>query len=248
MKHLGLKDRTVVITGASRGLGASLAEIFAAEGMRLGLCSRSAPVLPESERVVARRFDVRDEADFEAFAAAVVDRFGAIELWINNAGVLAPIAPLRDVPVAAFREHIDINLTGVMLGSQIYVRHVRGRAGGGVLINISSGAAWMGYEGWSSYCAGKAGVSLLTECVAMEEASAGLRAHAVAPGVVDTEMQAQIRASDSSDFPARERFVELKRSDGFNTPEFVACQLLELAFDERGAKREVDIRLPNEKA
>ncbi len=247
MKNLALKGRTAVITGASRGIGASLAEIFAAEGMQLGLCSRNAPRLAESERVVARQVDVRDQKSFEAFADAVIDRFDVIDLWINNAGVLTPIAPLREVAVEAFREHIDINLTGVMLGSQIYARHVRGREGGGVLINISSGAAWKGYEGWSAYCAGKAGVALLTECLAMEEADRGLRVHAVAPGIVDTDMQAQIRKCDPSDFPERERFVELKESDGFNSPEFVASHLLELAFDPARAHDEVDIRLPNEK-
>jgi len=244
---LDVKGRTAVITGASRGIGAGIAEIFAGRGMNLGLASRSAPALPTSDTVLARSVDVRDEAAMGAFAADVAERFGAVDVWINNAGVLDPIAPLRKVSVEAFREHVDINLTGVFVGSRCYIEHVRARAGGGVLINISSGAAWGGYAGWSAYCASKAGVALLTQCVALEEAEAGLRAHAVAPGVVDTEMQALIRSSAEEDFPSLERFMELKRDDGFNTVPFVAEHLLAIAFDPTAETDEVDIRLPNEK-
>ena len=141
MSSMDLKGRTAVITGASRGIGAGLAEHFAARGLGLGLCSRNLPAMASSDSVIARSLDVRDAAGMQGFADEVAERFGTIDLWINNAGVLSPIAPLRDVSVEAFREHIDINLTGVFVGSQSYVRHVRSHAGGGVLLNISSGAA-----------------------------------------------------------------------------------------------------------
>ncbi|MBW2390800.1 MAG: SDR family NAD(P)-dependent oxidoreductase [Deltaproteobacteria bacterium] len=134
-----LKGRTAVITGASRGIGAGLAESFAGHGMRLGLCSRSAPVLPGGDDVVSRIVDVRDEAGMQRFTDEVVERFGAIDLWINNAGVLAPIAPLRDIELEAFREHIDINLSGVFLGSRCYVRHVRSHEGPGSMHRARGG-------------------------------------------------------------------------------------------------------------
>ena len=148
--------------------------------MRLGLCSRSAPAMSAGKDVIARALDVRDEAGMQDFAEEVAVRFGEIDLWINNAGVLSPIANLRDVSVEEFREHIDINLTGVFLGSQCYVHHVRSHSGSGVLFNISSGAAWGGYAGWSAYCAGKAGVALLTQCIALEEADSPIRTGGVA--------------------------------------------------------------------
>lgn len=242
-----LKGRTAVITGASRGIGAGLAAHFAERGLQLGLCSRSEPALASSETVLSRKLDVRDEAQLRRFTDDVSAQFGAIDLWINNAGVLAPIAPVRNIAVDAFREHIDINLAGVFLGSQSYIRHVRANGAGGVLINISSGAAWGGYAGWGAYCAGKAGVALLTQCIALEEEGAGLRAHAVAPGVVDTDMQAMIRESPEEDFPALDRFLEMKRDDTFNTVGFVADFLLALAFDPAQKTDEVDIRIPNEK-
>jgi NAD(P)-dependent dehydrogenase (short-subunit alcohol dehydrogenase family) len=244
---LDVSGRTAVITGASRGLGAGLAEAFRACGLRLGLCARSAPVLAPGPDVVAERLDVRDAAALAGFAAAVEARFGAIDLWINNAGVLEPIAPLRDVTPEDARHHLEVNVLGVLLGTQAYVRHLRRRGGEGVLVNVSSGAAQKPYAGWSVYCAGKAAVERLTECVALEEAAHGLRAYAVAPGVIDTDMQASIRATPPERFPEAPRFLERKREGRFNSPRFVAEHLLRLAFDPAARPAAVSVRLPDER-
>lgn len=235
-----------MITGASRGLGAGLAEDFAARGMRLALCSRSKPVLADGDDVLAMRLDVTDEKAFEHFGRRASDFLGHVDVWINNAGVLEPIEPLRDVTSEEFRRHIDINLFGVFLGSRIYARHIHGAGKPGVLINISSGAAQRGYAGWSAYCAGKGGVDRLTECVALEEADTGLRAYAVAPGVIDTAMQELIRNTPAERFPLVDKFLEMKRNDAFNTVGFVADKLLDLAFGDAGGD-EVVVRLPAEK-
>jgi NAD(P)-dependent dehydrogenase (short-subunit alcohol dehydrogenase family) len=242
-----LEGRTAVITGASRGIGAALASHWTARGLRVGLCARSPSVLPEGENVVMGRLDVTDEKALAAFVARVEDRFGAIDCWVNNAGVLEPMAMLRDVEAADFRRHVDVNLIGVFLGTRAYVRHLRARGRGGVLINLSSGAAGSAYAGWSPYCAAKAAVERLTECVQLEEAEIGLRAHAVAPGVVDTAMQALIRATPAERFPSLPRFLELARDDRFNTPGFVAERLLALAFDPDSRSEGVVVRLPWEK-
>jgi NAD(P)-dependent dehydrogenase (short-subunit alcohol dehydrogenase family) len=246
MSEVELAGRTVVVTGASRGIGASIAEVCAGQGMNLGLCARTEPVLADHGQVVARSVDVTDEAGVEAFAKEVEDRFGAIDLWINNAGVLSPIAKLRDVDVADFRSHIDINLTGVFIGTRTYIRHRRVHEGGGVLINISSGAAWNAYAGWGAYCAGKAGIALLSEVAAIEESDSGLRVHAIAPGVVDTDMQAQIRDCSSDRFPDVQNFLDLKRDDNFNSGEYVARELLAIAFDPARRIEEVNHRLEYE--
>jgi NAD(P)-dependent dehydrogenase (short-subunit alcohol dehydrogenase family) len=244
--ELDLTGRTAVITGASRGLGAGLAEAFRARGLRLGLCARSATA-PAGPDVVTARLDVRDPAALEAFAAEVAARFGAIDLWINNAGVLEPIEPLRDVALEAARAHLEVNVLGVLLGTQAYVRHLRRRGGEGVLVNVSSGAARKPYAGWSVYCAAKAAVDRMTECVALEEAAHGLRAYAVAPGVIDTDMQARIRATPPERFPDVARFAAMKRENAFNTPAFVARHLLALAFDPAARPSEVCVRLPEER-
>lgn len=240
-------SKTVVITGASRGLGAGMAQTLAAAGHRLGLCSRSAPALAEGDDVVARSVDVRDPAAVEAFAQTVAERLGPIDLWINNAGVLEPIAPVRELTGEALQQHLDVNLLGVLHGTRAYVHHVRARPGDGVLINVSSGAALKGYAGWGAYCAGKAALDRLTECVQLEEADQGLRAYAVAPGVIDTDMQALIRSQPEERFPMLEKFLQLKRDDAFNSPAYVARELLAIAFDPARRPDDVVVRIDAER-
>ena len=196
--------------------------------------------------MLARSVDVREEAALGALVNEAEERFGAIDLWVNNAGVLEPIDPIRDVSAAAFRAHLDINLTGVFVGSKCYVKHLHRVGRGGVLLNVSSGAAWKAYAGWGAYCAGKAGVERLTEVIALEEAEAGLRAHSVAPGVVDTAMQEKIRATSEARFPEVERFHERKRTNDFNSLRYVADEFLAIAFDPARKPSQVAVRLENE--
>lgn len=246
MSAQDLAGKVAFVSGASRGIGAALAEHFAERGLRLVLCSRTPPARGPSDDVLARALDVRDEEGVEALVLEAESRFGTIDLWVNNAGVLDPIAPVRDVEADAFRTHIDINLTGVFLGTRAYVRHLRRRSAPGVLINVSSGAAWSAYEGWGAYCAGKAAVERLTEVVALEEREVGLRAHAVAPGVVDTDMQALIRATPEERFPSAPRFHALKEAEAFNSARYVAEEFLALAFDPNRREAEVAVRLADE--
>ncbi|HHH12152.1 MAG TPA: SDR family NAD(P)-dependent oxidoreductase [Sorangium sp.] len=241
-------QKTAVITGASRGLGAGMARDFAARGMRLGLCSRTAPALPPSERVVCAQLDVANRDAVEDFAEQIFRRFGHVDLWINNAGVLGPVRFVHDLDGAALLDHLRTNLVGVLHGSGAYVRRLRQTAAGGVLINISSGAARRGYAGWGCYASGKAAVDRLTECVQEEERAYGLRAHAVAPGVIDTDMQTTIRALSEQQFPAVHKFHALKQREAFNSPAFVANELLRIAFDAQATPKSVVVRLANEKA
>jgi NAD(P)-dependent dehydrogenase (short-subunit alcohol dehydrogenase family) len=248
--------RVAVITGASRGLGAGLAVQFASAGMHLGLCARHRPNLVVKTRPMARdgrvisaepplraAVDVTDHDALGAFTDAVVDRFGRIDLWVNNAAVLEPIGPLADADPQAVARHIEVNVIGVLHGSSLFARHVRGRPGGGVLINISSGSGTTPYAGWAAYCASKAAVDHLTRVVAMEEAAHGLEAYAVAPGVVDTDMQAMIRATDPEDFPEVARFEQMAVDDSFNSPAWVAEHLLAIAFGPR-KPGQVTVRIP----
>ena len=235
--------RVAVVTGASRGLGAGLAIHFAGSGLHLGLCARHLPALVARTRPTAREghvvaaespllgtVDVTDAVAVEEFAAAVIERFGHIDLWVNNAGLLGPLAPLAEVDAAEAARVVEVNLIGVLHGSAVFARHVRDRAGGGVLVNISSGAAVAVYEGWAAYGVSKAAVDHLTRMVAAEESRHGLRAYALAPGLVDTDMQAAIRSADERSFPSVERFRRAAAQQAFNAPGWVADHILALAF------------------
>ncbi len=240
-----LSAKVAVITGASRGLGAGMAEYFRAQGMRLALCARSPLPFAPSDTLFTASFDVADANAMSQFAEDAAQKLGPLDLWVNNAGVLDPVKKLRDLTPEELQRHLDVNLFGVLYGSQAFLRQVVGREGEGVLLNISSGAAWSGYAGWGAYCMGKAAMDRLTETLALEEAAHGLRAHAVAPGIIDTDMQAQIRASSPEVFPMVEKFHEYNRKNLFHTPEFVAEQLLRIAFANPAPTQTV-LRLPLE--
>lgn len=241
-----LDGTVVVITGASRGLGAAMAHRFGALGASLGLCARTAPAVPEGvddDRVLAHSVDVADAAAVEAFADAVVDRFGPVDLWINNAGLIGPMTPARDAEATAVREALLVNVAGVMAGSAAFARRAHGWAPGRrVLVNISSGAAKSIYPGWSTYGPSKAAVDHFSRHVAVEEPD--LVVHSVAPGVVDTDMQARIRESDRSDFPALDRFVELHRTGAWNDPDWIADHLIGLLAGT-WSPDEVVVRVPD---
>jgi NAD(P)-dependent dehydrogenase (short-subunit alcohol dehydrogenase family) len=238
-----------------------LAAHFASAGMQLGLCARQCPALdqPRSasrardrqhaawERPYAAAVDVTDRDQLERFAAAVVEQFGRIDLWVNNAGLLGPIAPLADIDPAEVARTIEVDVTGVLHGSAVFAAHVRSRTGPGVLVNISSGAATKPYVGWSLYCASKAAVEQLTRVVALEEAAHGLAAYAVSPGMVDTDMQAAVRAADESSFPEVERFRRVAAEQRFNSPAWVGSHILALAFGEERPDS-VSVRVPDQPA
>ena len=254
--------RVAVITGASRGLGAGLAAHFAGAGLQLGLCARQRPEPPEQPRSTSRArdrqavtwepplcasVDVTDRAALERFAAEVVERFGRIDLWVNNAGLLGPIAPLVDIDPAEVARTVEVDVTGVLHGSAVFAAHVRSRTGPGVLVNISSGAATTPYVGWSLYCASKAALEQLTRVVALEESAHGLLAYAVSPGMVDTDMQAAARAADEASFPEVERFRRVAAEKRFNSPAWVGSHILALAFGEERPES-VSVRVPEQPA
>lgn len=222
-----LRGKVAFITGASRGLGAGLAARFAEHGVQLGLCARREPERPAGSDAMTASVDVTDVAHLERFADAVAETLGPIDLWINNAGVLDPMGPLRELEPDHISRALAINVGGVITGTQIFIdRSAEAPPARRVLANISSGAASSIYQGWSVYGAAKAAVDQLTRVVAAEEPS--LVCHSVAPGVVDTDMQAFIREQDEETFPAIARFQEIYEQGAWNHPAWVADHLLGL--------------------
>ena len=239
-----LRGKVAVITGASRGLGAGLAHRFAAHGLQLGLCARHEPDAPAGARALTGAVDVTDARTLDRFASAVASTLGPIDLWVNNAGVLDPMGPQRRHDPAAVDRALLVNVGGVANGTRSFTERCRGWAPARrVLVNVSSGAATSIYEGWSVYGATKAAVDHFTEIVAAEEPA--LLCHAVAPGVVDTDMQAEIRTHDERTFPAIERFRELHRAGAWSSPAWVADHLLGLLAGT-WAPETVVVRVPAE--
>jgi NAD(P)-dependent dehydrogenase (short-subunit alcohol dehydrogenase family) len=202
MNPVSLAGRTILVTGASRGIGEALALHFAACGARVGLLARSAAAV---ETVAARiraaggeaaasACDVASFASVEAACGRLAGVLGAFDTLVNNAGVIAPIGRLGETDPAAWVENIAINLGGAYNVVRAVLADLLA-SGRGVILNLSSGAAARPLEGWSAYSAGKAGLLMLTASLDLEYGGQGLSVYGFRPGVVDTEMQGAIRAS-----------------------------------------------------
>lgn len=194
-----MSGKSVLITGASRGIGAAAARAFAAAGARVALLARNrdavAALVDEiGPAAMAVPCDVSRFGEVDGAVRAVVDAFGGLDVLINNAGVVDPIAMMRAADPDDWGRAIDINVKGVFHGMRAALP-VMAAAGGGTVITVSSGAAHNPLEGWSAYCTSKAGAAMLTMCLDKEARGKGIRAMGLSPGTVATDMQREIRAS-----------------------------------------------------
>lgn len=196
---MAVNGKTVMITGASRGIGEAAAREFASAGARVVLTARGADAIEQIAREIgdsalAVPCDVSRYADVEAAVAAAREAFGPVDILINNAGAVEPISHLATSDPEGWGHVIDINLKGVYYGMRAVLPEMIAR-GGGTILTISSGAAHNPVEAWSHYCASKAGAAMLTRMVDKENRDDGIRAIGLSPGTVATEMQREIKAS-----------------------------------------------------
>jgi NAD(P)-dependent dehydrogenase (short-subunit alcohol dehydrogenase family) len=191
-----LSRETVFITGASRGLGRALADAFGGAGARLVLCARGAADLEDVASALRARgvelewgtVDVSDPGDVAALVARAVERFGPITVLVNNASILGPRVRLAEHPVDAWRQVLEVNLTGVLIPTQAVLPGMR-EAGGGSIVNVSSGVGNIARKRWGAYAISKWGVEALSRNLALEEEAAGIRVNIVDPGQLRTEMR-----------------------------------------------------------
>ena len=194
-----LTGRTVLITGASRGIGAEAARVFAAAGANIALVARSADSIADlageiGQKAVAIPCDISRYWEVAQAVENCVTAFGGLDILINNAGVIEPIARMDEADPDGWGQVIDINLKGVFHGMRAALP-VMESAGGGTVLTVSSGAAHNPIEAWSHYCASKAGAAMLTMCLHKEMGDKGIRAMGLSPGTVATQMQREIKAS-----------------------------------------------------
>ena len=193
MRTLDLSGRTAVVTGGNRGIGFATVRALAGAGARVTFTARTEAGLGEALRDLGGTAEgVLCDATDRAGMAGLVGR--GFDILVNNAGVIGPIGHLGDADPLDWARNIEINLVGAVHAIQAALPAMLAR-GGGTIVNLSSGAAHKPMEGWSAYCAGKAGLAMVTRSLHLEYAARGVRAFGFAPGVVDTDMQGAIRAS-----------------------------------------------------
>lgn len=197
-----LNGKTAIVTGASRGIGEAAARALAAGGMNVVLAARSSD---EIEQIAAQitqaggsamgiSCEVADHGSVTALVDRTLQAFGGVDLIVNNAGIINPIARLSDSDPEDWARVIDVNVKGVYHGIRA-VLPAMVEKGAGTIINISSGAAYGPMEGWSHYCASKAAVLMITRAVDKEYRDLGIRSVGLSPGTVATQMQVDIKAS-----------------------------------------------------
>jgi benzil reductase ((S)-benzoin forming) len=223
-----------LITGTTKGLGAALRDLLAADANNHVITLSRAPAKLDSPSNVY--VDFADIASIEPAFAQVRQQLPgghfARAVLLNNAGVANPVARFDRLESAGLANNLNVNLIAPMMTTKLFAQLTRERAAHRLVVNISSGAAKRAIAGWSAYCAAKAGLEMATRVAALEAATDDptLAICSLAPGVVDTPMQAQIRAAD---FPDVERFRAMKADGVLRPAGDVARDMLKLIHDNR---------------
>ncbi|SHL55527.1 NADP-dependent 3-hydroxy acid dehydrogenase YdfG [Roseovarius marisflavi] len=196
---MSMQGKCVLITGASKGIGAATARVFAAAGANVALVARNGDAIAEiageiGTRAIAIPCDVSRYWEVEAAVAACHTAFGRLDVLIGNAGVIDPITSLSTADPDSWGHAIDVNLKGVFNGMRAALPGMLAQ-GSGTIITISSGAAHNALDGWSAYCASKAGAAMLTQSADLENRDKGIRVMGLSPGTVATDMQREIKKS-----------------------------------------------------
>ncbi|HXE79819.1 MAG TPA: SDR family oxidoreductase [Vicinamibacterales bacterium] len=204
---IALHSKVAIVTGGSRGIGLAVAQQMLAAGASVAISGLNQQNLDEASRTLARsvggegrvlslRADVRDPADAERLVTRTVERFGGLDVLVNNAGI-GLFAPVADMSVEDWRRVIDTNLSGVFYCTRAAIPHLR-RRGGGWIINISSLAGRNAFQEGAAYCASKSALNAFSEALMQEVRHDNIRVSYVMPGSVRT------RFSSGGDQPGTE--------------------------------------------
>ena len=230
-------NKIAIITGAASnpGLGYSTAMRFAQEGAKLvitdidmvGLAAVEKEIAATGTEVLAMEQNVVDEGRWQEVIDATVARFGRLDVLVNNAGI-AVLKPISEYTPADYNMQMDVNLRSVFLGCQKAVPAMKD-SGGGSIVNMSSVAAMRGMAAVSVYGMAKAGVQILSKCVAVEHAADGVRCNSLHPGLIETNIQNDARRDNPEGHAQLGKMVPFGR---YGYPEEVANCVLFLASDE----------------
>lgn len=231
-----LEGQIVLVAGGGRGVGRATALLCAEEGAQVVVVARTQEQVQDTVRAIQDQgrqaagvaCDVTDYAAVVRLVDKTLDRFGRLDVLVNCAGVIQPVAPVWRADPAQWAYNLTVNLTGAFHLTRAALPPMMA-ARRGRIIHVSSGAARSVVEGWSAYCAAKAGLDHFVRVVAAEVADYGLAVYSVYPGIVDTAMQAEIRAMSEADFPPLARFLRYHADGWLRPPEEPAQLILYLA-------------------
>lgn len=226
---LQLADSVVVVTGASRGLGAAIARDLVAEGARVVVAARSIDDLERlaaesPDQVHAAACDMRDRSAVAALVDTALDRFGRLDGVVNNAGI-APAGKLVETDLAVMEETLAVNLLAPAALAQATARHLIAEGRPGAIVNVASTSGLKGKALLSGYSASKGAMMRLTEALAVEWARHGIRVNTIAPGAFETDAQSAV-LEDGGLLDARLRKIPVRRMGQPDEIGPLACYLL----------------------
>lgn len=231
-----LKNKVVVVTGGSKGIGTAISERFGKEGMKVvinynsdakGAEDACEKVRHAGGEAVAIQADVSDEAGVQALLDTAIENFGGIDVWVNNAGMENRV-PTHEMSLKDWSRVINVNLTGTFLGTRTALDYFVKNNKKGNIINISSVHEQIPWPGFAHYTASKGGQKLFTQTVAMEYAKQNIRVNNIGPGAINTPINAE-KFADPEQYEATASMVPMHR---IGKPEEVAAAAAWLASDE----------------
>ncbi|MFJ1603952.1 SDR family NAD(P)-dependent oxidoreductase [Streptomyces sp. NPDC088253] len=230
--------KTALVTGAGSGIGRATALAFAAEGAQVVVAGRTAASLDETVALIEARggkalavtADVSRSEEVHALVEAAVDRFGSLDVAVNNAAVFHGGTPLADLPEADWHAELDINVTGVFLALQAEIRQMRTQPSGGAIVNLASAIGLHTRRpGVAAYAAAKAAVTALSRAAALDHIADGVRINVVSPGASATTMSLRPGESEAERVERVRHELPLGR---VSKTEEVAAAVLYLASDD----------------
>ena len=241
---------TFLVTGASRGLGRSIALSIANSGNNVIALARSSSEFEtlgyqlksasSNSKIIC--CDLGNHEEISNAVSEIYSELDHLAGIVHNAGTITPIENMLDVSRDSWERALKVNLIGVqdltqslhaLIGGKFHTR----------IVTISSGAARRPLHGWSSYCVSKAGLDMWTRCMALEGESENISALSIAPGIVNTSMQEEIRNADESSFPLLQNFIDYYKNGELADPDEVGHKLLPYILGESGNNGDIlDVR------
>jgi benzil reductase ((S)-benzoin forming) len=238
-------SKILIVTGGSKGIGSGIIRAYQKEGFQIFSIARSTNHVFKQVKQIEFDLSKTDEIRNllrQIFKEINPNKVEKITL-INNAGTLGKIARIEDVTDIA--QTVQLNTVAPLILTSAFIGLTKNWNCEKKIINISSGAAQKPYHGWTVYCATKAAIDMMTQTIALEQGllQNGTKIIAIYPGVVDTDMQAQIRTSDKNNFAAIDRFLALKANNELADTTKVGTQIFDLDNNpsiENGALIRID--------